>query len=285
MNCATSVFAGVVVFAIIGNMSFLSGIEIDKVTDGGPGLAFVVFPETVAQMGGSQFWSFLFFFMLITLGLDTMFTNVETITTALIDHFKSLRDPKPVFSIGPFWDVKRKELVVVGTCFFSFIFGLSMVAKGGIYMFTLIDATCASWNILLFALLEVFLVAWMYGIDRLGNYSLPATRFVENLEEMGIKLSGPVRWYWVLCWQFITPLILLVLVVAQFAKGIQVSYDEYEFPEEINALGWLISLSSVAMLPLLAVRQIVRRSRKGKELGLALFKVTPKWKPQQGGFD
>ena len=34
----------------------------------GPGLVFVVYPEAIATMAGSTFWSLLFFFLLITLG-------------------------------------------------------------------------------------------------------------------------------------------------------------------------------------------------------------------------
>ena len=254
-NCATSVFAGFVVFSILGFMAHTAGVCISEVADGGPSLAFIVFPEAVAQMGGAQFWAFIFFFMLITLGLDSMFTNVETLTTAILDHFKSLRT--------------RKELVVIATCATGFLFGLSMVSKGGMYMFTLIDSTCASWNILLFAFLELFLVTWMYGTDR----------FVENLEEMGIRLWGPIKWYWILCWQAITPLILIVLVVQQFKNGMHVEYEGHVFPSSVQSLGWLISLSSVVMIPLLAARQIIRRYRKGKKLGFALYKSTPKWMP------
>ena len=254
-NCSTSVFAGFVVFSILGFMAHITGLEIHEVADQGPGLAFIVFPEAIAQMGGAPFWSFLFFFMLLTLGLDSMFTNVETLVTSILDHFKSLR--------------AKKEVVVISVCVLGFLFGLSMVAKGGIYMFTLIDSTCASWNVLLFAFLEVFLVSWMYGTDR----------FVEDIEEMGMMLWGPIKWYWVFCWKAITPLILIVLVVMQFKNGISVSYEKYKFPDAVNGLGWLISLSSVLMLPLLAARQIIRRHRKGKKLGFALFKQTPKWLP------
>lgn len=37
----------------------------------GQGLVFMVYPEAVATMTGSVFWSILFFLMLITLGLDS----------------------------------------------------------------------------------------------------------------------------------------------------------------------------------------------------------------------
>ena len=34
----------------------------------GPGLVFIVYPEAIARMDGSVFWSIIFFLMLITLG-------------------------------------------------------------------------------------------------------------------------------------------------------------------------------------------------------------------------
>jgi SNF family Na+-dependent transporter len=229
-------------------------------------------------MGGAQFWSLLFFTMLITLGLDTMFTFVECMVTALHDHFQFLR--------------KYKELTVVGVCVTCFLFGLSMVSQGGIYMFTLIDSTCASWNIILFALLEVFLVAWMYGMDKwIENFKemgffvawmYSMDKWSENLKEMGMNLWGPIKWYWIICWKFITPGILVKLLVKQLKRGFNVEYGDYRFPDNIQMLGWCLALSSVAMLPLLAIRQIIKRHGRGKKLGFALFKATAKWRPALG---
>lgn len=48
-----------------------TGLDIDKVASGGPGLSFITMPLALTMMPFPQLWSFLFFFMLFLLGLDT----------------------------------------------------------------------------------------------------------------------------------------------------------------------------------------------------------------------
>ena len=48
------------------------------------------------------------------------------------------------------------------------------LCPGGIHMFTLFNDSAPSWNLILFALLEVVLISWAYGVDK----------FLDHLEDM-----------------------------------------------------------------------------------------------------
>lgn len=50
-------------------------------------MVFIVYPEAIATMNGSVFWSIIFFLMLITLGLDSTFGGLEAMITALCDEY------------------------------------------------------------------------------------------------------------------------------------------------------------------------------------------------------
>ena len=65
----------------------------------GPGLAFVVFTEAVLHMPASPFWGFLFFVMLLTLGLDSQFATVEAIITVVTD-IKALKNIRKEILVG-----------------------------------------------------------------------------------------------------------------------------------------------------------------------------------------
>ncbi|XP_038046535.1 sodium- and chloride-dependent glycine transporter 2-like isoform X2 [Patiria miniata] len=91
INSATSIFAGFVIFSILGYMAHTQGKDVSDVVSQGYGLAFVAYPEAVSRMPLAPFWSALFFFMLFIIGLDTQFVIIERSVTGLVDEFAFLR--------------------------------------------------------------------------------------------------------------------------------------------------------------------------------------------------
>ena len=88
VNSFTSLFSGFVIFTYLGYMAKSQNKSIEDVADQGPGLVFEVYPQAVATLPGSQFWSVIFFFMLIMLGMDSAMGGLECVITGLMDEYK-----------------------------------------------------------------------------------------------------------------------------------------------------------------------------------------------------
>ncbi|XP_060687921.1 sodium- and chloride-dependent neutral and basic amino acid transporter B(0+)-like [Hemiscyllium ocellatum] len=116
VNCATSVFAGFVIFSILGHMAHIQDKPVSEVAQSGFGLVFIAYPEALAQLPWAPLWSVSFFFMLLTLGVDTQFAGLETVMTALQDQFPTLVQSKRV-------------LLTAGVCSLFYLLGLLCVTQ------------------------------------------------------------------------------------------------------------------------------------------------------------
>ncbi|XP_058873534.1 sodium-dependent neutral amino acid transporter SLC6A17-like [Acipenser ruthenus] len=91
----------------------------------GTGLAFITFTEAMALFPASPLWSFLFFLMLLNLGLSTMFGTMQGILTPLMDSFSVLR--------------RRRSLFTVGSCVLGFLFGVLCALRSGRLFLSVFD--------------------------------------------------------------------------------------------------------------------------------------------------
>jgi len=267
INSATSIFSGFIIFSVLGFMAQETGKDIDNLIQEGPALVFIVYPEAISHMPVPQLWSVLFFLMLVTLGLDSMFIVVEVIITSIMDHFRSKLNG-------------YKYLVVIGTCVVGFVLGLSMCTSTGLYVFQLMDRTCASWNLILLALLEVILVAWIYGPNN----------FLSNVKDMEIKIPKPVKIYWKVCLCFIAPATLFTLIIIKLVQYEPIHIFkhmieggekavEMSSPTAVQVIAWFITLSPITLMVVIGIYQIWERKRQRKPIGLAMFQPTHNWKP------
>lgn len=83
VNSATSILSSLVLFSFLGHMAHKFNMEIDDIPIEGLELAFVAYPALLTQLPGSNFWAVLFFVMLVTVGIDSMFGNVDTVITII----------------------------------------------------------------------------------------------------------------------------------------------------------------------------------------------------------
>jgi len=105
-NSATSLYASLTVFTFLGHVSYKLGKPIDQISDQGMDLAFVAYPGLLAEMGGANFWALIFFLMLVTLGVDSVFGNFDFYQTFISDLFPVILQK-----------MRREYYCVLLTCF------------------------------------------------------------------------------------------------------------------------------------------------------------------------
>lgn len=231
VNSCTSLFAGFVVFSVLGFMSHEQGVPIDDVAESGPGLAFIAYPKAITQMPVAPFWSVLFFFMIMLVGLDSQFVGVEGFVTAVVDVF-----PKQLYRKN------RREIFIAVVSLVSFILGLSMVTNGGLYVFYLWDYYAVSgMTMLWFCLFECIAIGWAYG----------ASRFYSNIALMvGFTINPWLK----ICWVILTPAVTMAIFVFNIVRYkplyLSNSIFYYEYPLWAQAIGWTMGLVSMVQIPI-----------------------------------
>ncbi|XP_056869884.1 sodium- and chloride-dependent GABA transporter 2-like [Takifugu flavidus] len=234
LNSCTSFVAGFTVFTVLGFMAQKQDVPIGMVVDSGPGLAFIAFPQAVTMMPLPQFWAVCFFLMLMFLGLDTTFSGLETITSAVIDLFPGqMRRP---------W---RREIFLVIFCSMLFLVQILFITEGGVYLFQLVDYYAANGTCIMFgSIIHCVAVGWAFGADKICDV----------LED----ITGHRPWaFYKLCWRYFTPLICTVCFICSFINYQPlISSNGYEYPAWAYSLGWAMALSSIVTIPIYAIGKL-----------------------------
>uniref|UniRef100_H2Z9J9 Transporter n=1 Tax=Ciona savignyi TaxID=51511 RepID=H2Z9J9_CIOSA len=220
-NCGTSIFAGFVIFSVIGHMAFKLQLPIDKVADQGPGLAFVAYPEAVSLLPAPQLWSILFFFMLITLGLDSQFAMTETVITGLTDEF-------------PKYLMHNKFKFTAFICSICFLLGLLLVTEGGFFWFNLYDWYSAYYGLYFLTIFLCLAITYGYGKITIP-WRLPPTAVCCSIIS-------------------IIPFFITLFSIINYSP---ITLNKQAYPKWADNLGICMSITVAAVVPLYMVYRAI----------------------------
>ncbi|ROI64808.1 Sodium- and chloride-dependent taurine transporter [Anabarilius grahami] len=229
LNSGTSFVSGFAIFSVLGFMAQEQGVAIADVAESGPGLAFIAYPKAVTMMPLPTVWAILFFIMLLLLGLDSQFVEVEGQITSLVDLYPSLLRKG-----------YRREIFIAVICVISYLLGLTMVTK--LFDYYAASGVCLLWV----AFFECVAVAWVYGADN----------FYDAIEDMiGYRPNSWMKWSWML----ITPVLCVGCFVFSLVKYKPLTYNKlYKYPDWSVGLGWALALASMICIPMMVVIKIIQ---------------------------
>ncbi|XP_050721777.1 sodium- and chloride-dependent glycine transporter 2-like [Eriocheir sinensis] len=252
INASTSIFAGFVVFSVLGFLSRELGTSVAEVTTAGPALAFVTYPQALAFMPMPSLWSLLFFLMLFFLGIDSAFVQMESLVVALVDAFPKLRS--------------RRGLVALSVCLVIFLGSFFCCTRGGFYVLQLLDKYSVAPSLLPAAICEVLVLCYVYGGGRL-------------IRDFEMMLGRELSVFWYICWVVLTPMILGAMFISTMGMGIDISYRGYVFPYWTHVLGWAIAVVCVLAIPVYIIYYLLSAKGTLSQRLWTGFTPSPSWGP------
>jgi len=145
----------------------------------------------------------LFILLFFLFGFGSQMVSVEMILTGIKDtwHFLVLH-----------WQYRIGTIVSVRTL--GFLLGIPCTTQSGMYVLQLMDHYSARFSVLIIAVVECFVINWIYGADRMYSH----------IEKM---VGKRVPQFWKLCWKFILPMLILVFAFIRYKP---VEYGARAYP-------------------------------------------------------
>uniref|UniRef100_A0A2A4JN91 Transporter n=2 Tax=Heliothis virescens TaxID=7102 RepID=A0A2A4JN91_HELVI len=225
LDTFTSLISGITIFGILGNLAFQLGYDNinDVIGSGGSSLAFISYPDAIAQSPFvPQLFAALFFLMMAVLGVGSGVALFSTVNTILLDAFPRV----PTIYMSAI------------NCSIGFLVGLVYVTPGGQYILELVDYYGGTFMRLFAAIIETMGVFWVYGLE---NMCL-------DIEYMlGLKSS----FYWRMCWGIVTPLMMMVVFFYSLITTEELLFGgTYEYPQGAYIAGAILQYFGIALIPI-----------------------------------
>ncbi len=188
-DLAVSLLSGIVMFTTM----YGTGMQDMLAQKSGVSLAFLVYPTAIVNLSGSgvfnAIFGFVFYFCLCTLAIDSAFSLVEGISTAVADKFS----------------VDRKK-TTIAICVIAGIISLVYTTGGGLAILDIVDNWCNSFTLILVGVIESVAIGWFYKtgiiVDEINTNS-KRVKMPKIWFDIAIKVVAPVSLSVLFVWNII----------------------------------------------------------------------------------
>ncbi|MFI3327392.1 MAG: sodium-dependent transporter, partial [Clostridia bacterium] len=182
-DMAISVLAGIVMFSTMGGVGML-----DIMSESGIVTAFIVYPQAIVSLTNigwlNALFGFIFYLCLVTLAIDSAFSIVEGVSTAIADKFK--------FS---------HKKVVIWVCVAAGVISLLFATRAGLAWLDIVDNWTNQYNMILIGIVECVAVGWFFN----------TTKVLDEINLNTKKFKMPA-WWFITSVKFVAPALLTILL-------------------------------------------------------------------------
>ena len=237
-----SLLAGIVMFTTMAGVGMLENMSASGIST-----AFIIYPQAIVSLTDVPWinaaFAYVFYFCLITLAIDSLFSIVEGSSTAIADRFGL--------------DKKKTTMIL---CLIEGVLGLVFVTGAGLACLDIVDNFVNSYTLILTGIFEVIVVGWCFRTSKVLDQI--------NLNTGKFKMP---KWWFYFSIKFAAPVILTALFVWNIVSlfiggGIYGAGDGYSLLSNI-ILGWLImGLSLISGFIVKAIAK-ARKTDAEKDVG------------------
>lgn len=237
-----SLLAGIVMFTTMAGVGMLGNMSASGIST-----AFIIYPQAIVSLTDVPWinaaFAYVFYFCLITLAIDSLFSIVEGSSTAIADRFGL--------------DKKKTTMIL---CLIEGVLGLVFVTGAGLACLDIVDNFVNSYTLILTGIFEVIVVGWCFRTSKVLDQI--------NLNTGKFKMP---KWWFYFSIKFAAPVILTALFVWNIVSlfiggGIYGAGDGYSLLSNI-ILGWLImGLSLISGFIVKAIAK-ARKTDAEKDVG------------------